>query len=518
MKKLLLLFSIIILSVGCSKPTWHVTSQGYYIYGEVSKKGALYWDGPTIGCFVHGEGSLLTYNKNGSEISSQTLRTRFGVVENWKYVPCDSYFYLGESDDDLPNGFGVKVDSEKYYVGNFKDGELYSGDCEIYLRNGEDLMPHFKGNLKKGKAFGVAKYYQNGLLSFEGGVYNGYKNGIGVEYQNDTILYEGYFKRDLYHGTGKLYQNGVLVYDGEWHKGKRDGYGVQYDNGLIVYKGEWEDDVYDGKGVLYKDGKCIEGKWEEGMLKKSISESTFKQIKTASKMWLNPDSVQNYIEEDSDLSENTRSQIEFIQHFDSDIRQYLAETLSPRIEKRFGFWHLLRMVIQPWTRSDVKRAKLAEEYFCRGLDSHDLQNWINAKIDYHNKQNQGEELHYVHLPDVLPQNTIIDTKTAILIFDREAMETTDVVAGILVDILLCVVVAFILGFLLGFFFPPLVPYAFVIDIVMGIIAFGIGMYLSVFRTTSVSLELESQIQQLMVDNYMQFLESQNIIAQMLGML
>ena len=115
------------------------------------------------------------------------------------------------------------------------------------------------------------------------------------------------------------------------------------------------------------------------------------------------------------------------------------------------------------------------------------------------------------------QNTIIDTKTAILIFDREAMETTDVVAGILVDILLCVVVAFILVFLLGFF-PPLVPYAFVIDIVMGIIAFGIGIYLSVFRTTSVSLELESQIQQLMVDNYMQFLESQNIIAQMLGML
>ena len=53
---------------------------------------------------------------------------------------------------------------------------------------------------------------------------------------------------------------------------------------------------------------------------------------------------------------------------------------------------------------------------------------------------------------------------------------------------------------------------------MTIIAFGLGIYVSVFRTTTIALELESQIQQLMIDNYMQFLESQNIITQMLGML
>ena len=118
----------------------------------------------------------------------------------------------------------------------------------------------------------------------------------------------------------------------------------------------------------------------------------------------------------------------------------------------------------------------------------------------------------------MPTNTIVDTEVAMLIFNREAMETTDVLVGVVVDILICVVIAFILGFLLGFFFPPLAPYAFIIDIVMTIIAFGLGIYVSVFRTTTIALELESQIQQLMIDNYMQFLESQNIITQMLGML
>ena len=176
------------------------------------------------------------------------------------------------------------------------------------------------------------------------------------------------------------------------------------------------------------------------------------------------------------------------------------------------------MIVQPWSKSDVKRAKFAEEYFCEDIGIQDMQNWINAKIDFHNKNNIGEQLQYINLPKTMPTNTIVDTEVAMLIFNREAMETTDVLVGVIVDILICVVIAFILGFLLGFFFPPLAPYAFIIDIVMTIIAFGLGIYVSVFRTTTIALELESQIQQLMIDNYMQFLESQNIITQMLGML
>lgn len=52
---------------------------------------------------------------------------------------------------------------------------------------------------------------------------------------------------------------------------------------------------------------------------------------------------------------------------------------------------------------------------------------------------------------------------------------------------------------------------------MGIIAFGIGLYLSVFRTTALSLELEASIKQMLVDNYMLFIDSQNVITQLLGL-
>lgn len=517
MKKLTLWLSIFLL-VGCSKPAWHVTSQGYYIYTEASKKSKLVWEGPVEGNFAHGEGNLIQYNEEGCELSRQSLQTKYGVVNNWQYLPCHSYQYLGGLKDDMPQGFGVKVDSDKFYVGEFKEGELYKGYCEIYTRKDEHLLPEFQGILKKGKAIGIAKYYQNGVLVYDGGMKEGLKEGAGIEYNNNEVIFEGYFKKGLYHGTGKYYANGNLIYEGEWYKGKRDGYGTQYDNGLVIYQGDWEGDVYDGKGILYKDGKRIEGKWDEGLLEKSISESTFSQIKNATLMWLNPDSIQNYIEAQSENSNYTHSQIEFIQHLNSEVQIHLSETFSIKIEQRFGFWHLLRMIVQPWSKSDVKRAKFAEEYFCEDIGIQDMQNWINAKIDFHNKNNIGEQLQYINLPKTMPTNTIVDTEVAMLIFNREAMETTDVLVGVIVDILICVVIAFILGFLLGFFFPPLAPYAFIIDIVMTIIAFGLGIYVSVFRTTTIALELESQIQQLMIDNYMQFLESQNIITQMLGML
>ena len=521
MKKILFTLTIAISLVACggSKPAWHITSEGYYIYGEVSKKGVLSWEGSSLGCFAHGEGYLRAYDETGTEIANQALRVAYGVADSWQYVPCHSYFYLGEMDDDFPNGFGVKVDSDKYYIGYFKNGELYNGDYKIYLKQEDNLLLYSKGTLQRGQAYGVATYDKNGLLSYKGGMYKGQKNGAGVEYQDGTILYEGYFKRNLYHGAGKLYQNGTLIYDGEWNEGKRDGYGIQYDNELIIYKGEWENDVYDGKGILYKDGKYIEGKWDNGMLKKSILESTFNQIYNAIKMWYNPDSIQTYIENSNDCSNSRRSQMEFVQGLQRELQSHISETFSAKIEKRFGLWHIFRMIVQPWIISNTKRTELAERYFCRGIECKDLQNLINTQIDDYNKNNQGEELRYIQLPESIPQNTIVNANVATLVFHREAIETTDILATVILGILIFCV-TFLIGFILGFLFgyERVALTCFIIDIAATIIAFLMGLYLSVFRTAMASIELENQLHQLMVENYMQFLESQNIINQILGML
>ena len=88
----------------------------------------------------------------------------------------------------------------------------------------------------------------------------------------------------------------------------------------------------------------------------------------------------------------------------------------------------------------------------------------------------------------------------------------------LVDVLICWVIAFVLGFIIGLFIPPLVPYAGIIDIIMGIIAFGMGIYISIFKTSVICIELENQIVDMLINNYMQYLDSQKIVIQMLGLL
>ncbi len=144
-----------------------------------------------------------------------------------------------------------------------------------------------------------------------------------------------------------------------------------------------------------------------------------------------------------------------------------------------------------------------------------MQNFINEKVDYYNRT-ASDKLSYVKL-DKLPNDAIVDTDVALKVFEREALETTDVGVGILVDIIICFVIAFIIGFLIGLFIPSLIPYAGIVDIVLAIVAFGVGLYLSVFRTTALSLELEASIKQMLVDNYMLFVDSQNVITQLLGL-
>ena len=251
---------------------------------------------------------------------------------------------------------------------------------------------------------------------------------------------------------------------------------------------------------------------------KSISTSPFDEVVHATKIWLNIDSTNVDAIKEENISHLPESQMEFVTQLQNDLDAKLREELSKRIEKRFGFWHLIRMWIQPWATSDVKRARNAQDYFCEKLDAKELQQLINAKIDYFNCNTIADEkLNYVKL-QLIPDGVIVDTDVALKIFDREAMETTDTLFGLFIDIVLCVVIAFILGFIIGFFFPPLIPYAGIIDIIMTILAVLIGIYVSVVKTSVVCIDLENQILDMLVNNYIQYIDSQNIVAQMLGLL
>lgn len=520
MKKLLFLSLCLLALVSCSKPEWHRTGQGIYIYAEADDKLTLNWTGSTNGCMAEGPGCLIGLNANGEEKSRVNLDTHIGVCSSCSFFPYEGGYYLGKKKKGRPHGFGVLIEGNVLTLGTFKKGRIYSGLTEKYYVSGDTLIPSCSGILKKGKWVGSMKRYENGLLAFEGTMKNNERNGFCKEYAEGQLVFDGIYKNDLRHGKGKEYQKGQLIYDGEWKKGMRHGHGKLYDEqGFALYDGEWEKGKYDGKGKLYTDGQCLEGKFEEGRLTKTISTSVFHQVVRSTQIWLNPDSAELYESEELAAEQPimAASEMEFVGQLNSELEAYLTEKMAPRVEKRFGFWHLLRMLCQPWFKSDIARANAAQKYFCKDVKTSDVEDWINAKISYYNRYSSSGQLHAIKLSKIT-DGVIVDTDTAIKVFDREAMETTDVVSGIIIDILLCVVIAFIIGFLIGLFVPVLIPYAGIVDLVMGILAIGLGIYVSVFRTTTVSLELEQQITQLVVDNYMNFINAQDIISQMLGLL
>lgn len=492
MKRLLLLITAILALASCTKPHWVQTNDGKYIYGKFKDKYDIVWDGPANAVLADGNGTLSFYNDEGLLKESIKVSTKLGAVSDYSYVTTEVGSYLGEKKG-LPNGFGVLMKDNTVSIGYFKKGHLHKGNFQKYSVVDGQLQPLMFGFMKKGKV-----------------------NGVGEEYSKGVLVYKGGFKKGLRNGIGQAYENGEVIYNGAWKNGKRHGNGTQYKNGgLIAYEGEWANDQYDGRGKLYENGICQEGRWEDGRLTKSISTSAFSELAKATKKWFSSDTlaIEEKIAQES-LPVAT-SQMDFIEGLDADLREHLQTNFDKRVDKRFGFWNLLRMIFQPWFSSDVKRATSAQKYFCKDVSSKEIQNFINEKVDYYNST-ASEKLSYVKL-DKLPNDAVVTTDVALKVFEREALETTDVGVGILVDIIVCVVIAFIIVFIIGAFIPQLLPFVGLVNIIMGIIAFGIGLYLSVFRTTALSLELEASIKQMLVDNYMLFIDSQNVITQLLGL-
>lgn len=510
---------LVLLFSSCRKsPEWHRTEKGYYIYGIANDKHKLVWEGPSKANLADGEGFLISYDKEGRTINRIQLNVNMGVVSDWTYIPYRSYRYLGEMKNNEPNGFGVLLKNDSIIIGSFKKGKLYNDRCYSYIQTKDGIKPCFSGTLKKGKVVGPAKYYKNGFLEFEGSMKKGYREGAGKEFNRNQLIFDGYYKKGVRNGFGKQYENNHLLYAGGWKNGQRHGTGKLYnEKGLTIYDGEWANGVFDGKGILYENGQRIEGKWEEGQLVKSISKSVFSEISHSTKRWLGNDTV---ISKADSLPNNISiadSQIGFIEQLQDDLDSYLTEEIEKRVEHRFGFWHMLRMILQPWIRSDVKRAKFAEKYFCKNLDHKDIQQFINNKIEYYNQNASNQKLNYVKL-NKIETGSIVDSNVALKIFEREALETTDVLAGIVVDIVVCVVIAFLIGFIVGLLVPSLIPYLFIVDIILTVIAFGIGIYLSIFKTSTISIELEEQIRTLLIDNYIQYLDINDVIPQILGLL
>lgn len=521
--KTVLLMSVLVAFMGCNKPKWQQTLEGHYYYDKTQSGYQYSWQGQCFGDLVHGKGTMVIYDKEGAEIEKKKMETYYGANTQWPYLPIKDGKFLGETNkNNEPNGFGVLMKDDEIAIGSFRKGKLDKGMTKIYkIDKKGKAVPIYTGSIKKGLYDGGGELYQNGDMVYSGWWRKGVKNGLGKEYEDSKLVYDGAFKNGERSGNGKEYRSGNLVYEGEWKQGKYDGEGTSFrESGVVWYEGGWKNGLYHGKGKLYENGKCLEGKWKDGRNEKEISVTAFEQVRRTTKQWFGKgeEEVQdgNPLDEEIEMAE---SEQEFVESLSSDLNEYLESELKTRVDKRFGFWHIFRMCLQPIFRSDLKRADFAQDFFVKNVTSKKMETFINVKIDNYNSHTSGNKLHYVEINDI-PKNAIVNSDVAIKVFDREALETADIVSDILVTILIVWIVGFIIGFIIGLIIQDeeVFIYAGIIDLALGIVAFVLGLCISVFHQGPMATQMENAIAQMLVDNYLSFLDSQYIIEQMLGLL
>lgn len=519
--KTVFLVSVLFAFMGCNKPKWQQTLEGHYYYDKTQSGYQYSWQGQCFGDLINGKGTMVIYDKEGAEVEKKKMETYFGANTQWPYLPIKDGKFLGETNkNNEPNGFGVLIKDDEIVIGTYKKGKLDKGMAKVYKvdKKGQ-AIPIYNGSMKKGLYDGSGELYENGEKVYSGWWRKGVKNGMGKEYKDGKLVYDGSFKNGERFGMGKEYKDEKLVYEGEWEKGKYDGTGTSFrESGIVWYDGEWKNGLYHGKGKLYENGKCIEGKWRDGRNEKEISVTTFEQVKRTTKQWFGrgDEDAQGDDQLDGEV-EMAKSEQEFVESLSSDLNEYLEKEFKARVDKRFGFWHIFRMCLQPIFRSDMKRADFAQDFFVKNLTPKEIETYINVKIDNYNSHGKSAKLHYVKINDI-PKNAIVNSDVAIKVFDREALETADAISDVLVTILIVWIVGFIIGFIIGLFIPELLGYVGIIDFALGIIAFVLGLCISVFHQGPMAIEMENAIAQMLVDNYLSFLDSQYLIEQILGLL
>lgn len=566
--KIKILFSIIaalFLFVGCNKPQWHATEQDVLVYTQMKSGTTCVWDGGTMLALAHGPGTLTVYSKSGSVVESKSVTADMGIIGESRYSSVENGYFLGELKKDKPNGFGVFRSEGVFKIGSFKKGKLAEGDENFLMGNvciGYETetggVPIYWGQMKKGKPHGFGDEYKDGMLRYHGSWHKGEWSGLGVEYILDSAeygvyyVYDGAFSHDVQKGEGKLFKyqiqcgNGLdtsvldstsilqkadspqcdtlqmLLYNGEWKDGMRHGVGVEYnERGIVVYEGSWKKDMYDGKGTLYKEGKCIEGRFDEGRLEKEFKVSVMDQVKRTTNQLLGKevfDEQEASAEESIATPESSvaSSKMEFIKSMMPELEEYAKEKIDKRVDKRFGFWNIVRMATQPVFRKELKRMDKAQKYFCKDLTPNTIEKWINAKVDYYN-QSHEDKLGSVSL-EKIGKNQIVTSEVAKKVFARENREIGGFLAGILISLLVVFVLTAIAIVIMFALEVEEVWIAIIVDVAIAVIAFLVSIGVDIFVNGPICTALENEIKQMVLENYMAYINSQDIIAQMIGML
>jgi lysozyme len=190
-----------------------------------------------------------------------------------KTVHFDGGVYKGETDGDLPSGYGLWTRSS--------DSSMYRGFWAEGKKNGTGVLR--KGNYCYRGEFANDRYSGYGELTYKDSVVysgeweNGHRSGKGLMtdsagrkifgyWSADTIIegkrtdstgvYVGQFNRKgMAEGHGYYLSSDGTYYEGHWVNGKRSIFGFAIAPGRSVRAGEWRNDRFLGERVVYSNDR-----------------------------------------------------------------------------------------------------------------------------------------------------------------------------------------------------------------------------------------------------------------------
>lgn len=432
---------------------WIMTENGFLFWGVKSSDDAVYfWDGDSIFNLAHGKGKLKVVEDNGEYTNTQNIKLNFGSIRKQDWKHTVNGLFLGQMKENKPEGFGVLKTDSIISIGEFDEGVLSEG---------------------------VVTILHNDIIHYHGDYSNSQYHGYGILYdKKGRIQYIGGFKEGLYHGYGKLFNDSCLVYVGNWKKG-----------------------LYHGEGILYQKGVAIKGDWSKGVIQESFVNRTLEQVADQWNSLLGRDISTK--KQNMGIVTMTNAESFVMDSLTSFISNTVREKLKENVEDRFGVANLPRMLWQKCFTNNVNRMEYSQEAFLQNLTSEEIEGMVNEKIRYYNENAYDVTLKTVSFTEIEKHEIVTETVFK-LIQARETMEYTDLLLGIIIDAIIAAIIGFVGGFIIirnG-----------IIGSVFGLV---IGIIFGICTTGKAETKLEEEISQQVIENYMNYINRQDIINKIL---
>jgi hypothetical protein len=173
--------------------------------------------------------------------------------------------FIGEYEDDIPNGFGIYKNEGKITYGYFHENYLE----EIGFEEADDNTKYF-GEYKQSEKSGIGKFIFNDGTIYEGEWENNSINGYGIISYPDNKVYMGHLDEGIMEGYGEFFwkttPDCLKRYIGEYHNDKREGFGVfiwTVTPMIEAYVGFWKEGKMDGLGIKIENENYMYGIWKD---------------------------------------------------------------------------------------------------------------------------------------------------------------------------------------------------------------------------------------------------------------